>query len=960
MMYSYDNPCVSRKRTVKPKLLALAIASASAVTAGFTATAFAQNPEEDFIPEQLIITGTRIQRKDLISTSPVSTVSDEDIEITGTTNIDELLTRLPQIMPSTGGNTVTNGYDGGASINLRGLGEQRSLTLVNGRRFIPANVNGTVDINSIPTALIERVEIVTGGASAVYGSDAMSGVVNFIMKDDFEGLELSTQYGETGRGDGESWKFGLTMGGNFDNGKGNATLYAGYSKRGQIEQESRDWESNVNGITATGLIDSGSSRIPGGRIGGTKFTEDGDVSRYISAGPADGGDKYNFKPFQDLQSPLTRINLNASMHYDVTDSLRLFAEGSFINTRNTLSLAQQPFELVESVPANDPPTILNYVNHPFLAEGAKDYFRDNFDLGTGSDLVAGDGEATISSSILRRLVEFGSRIREADSNTYRILLGASGDLNDEHSFDVFYSGARLKTVQTLRNGVDENGYRQGVNAMVDPVTGETVCVDQSNGCVPVNMFGANNISPEAVDWLRLDLNNVTTYQLQNIGAVISGTLAELGAGSVGYAIGYDWREEKADLTPDNFLASGDAGYRALAATSGDFNVSEIFAEIDLPLLADRAGVNYLGVNAAARYSDYSTNVGGIFTYKTGIEYSPIPLLRFRTQYQRAVRAPNVGEMFNGGTVAFSIYTDYCNSATGDVATLCKNQGVSDPAAFQQDQNEVQFLVAGDENLAEEVADTYTIGVVFEPLAYLDITLDYYSIEIENYIGPFGNSATGIMKGCLGSLDANSDFCRSVSRNPNGQIGLINGSNVNNPFVKTSGIDLMANYGFDVRDGWLGFNLIANYVLENRILTHETADEINCVGVVGGSCPTGKNGAGNNTATPRYTVNLGASYSYGELITQLSARHIPAVEDFRGHISHAGPFEPNGFDSRTYLDVSFGLSLDDKYRIYGGINNLLDRDPPISGTQVTGFFTNTDTGTYDVNGRSFYLGMKALF
>ena len=910
--------------------------------------------------EEVVITGSRVKRKDLNSSSPVSSFGSEEIQFSGSSNIEDVLADLPQVLPSTGGNTVNNGYDGGATVNLRGLGETRSLTLVNSRRYVPGNISGAVDINSIPAGLVERVEIVTGGASAVYGSDAMSGVVNFILKDDFQGIETSAQYGITGRGDGESWRYDLLAGSNLDDGRGNATFYLSYDRRGQISQADREWESHINSVTPTGLAEFGSGFTPAGRIGSTLFTQNGDVRNFNGAPSSQGGDRFNYKPFQDLQSPLKRLNLATTMRYDINESIRFFAEGGFVNIKNRLTLAPQPIGLSEKT--DDPATIINYANHPFLAPGAKAYFADNFDLGVGSDVSAGDGIATVPSTIFLRLIEVGPRIRESDTNTYRILLGLSGDINENHDFELFYSDARSKLVQTLRNGMDENRIRQGVNATVN-ASGDVVCVDRSDGCVPINIFGANNISEAAADWVRLDLNNITTYQVQNVGAIFTGSLGNTGAGNIAYVLGLEWRDEKASLEPDNALAADDAGYRPLSSVNGGFEVSEVFAEVDFPLIEGRSRIDYLGLNAAARYSDYSTAVGGVSTYKLGTEYAPSASARIRAQYQRAVRAPNINELFNSGTAGIAVLTDFCEGATASVGMLCQAQGVGNPATFTADNVEIRFLESGNINLREETADTYTFGIVLEPMPNLDAALDYYKIEITDFVGPIGN-ASSIMSGCAASLDPNSEFCTRIERTGSGQIDRINVNLGNNPYVKTTGVDLAVNYAADADylaffadRASLNFSLIANYTFESSILGISSSKEIDCVGVIGGVCPAGKAIAANNVATPEYKLSLTTSYLNGPFMARISVNHIPAVEDFRMAVDNQGPFQPNGFGSRTYLNFGFSYDFEKGYKLYGGINNLLDKDPPQSGTQLTGFFTNTDPGTYDVNGRSFYIGFR---
>ena len=1036
-----------RNRLRRAALLGSAATFVVGVTsAAMTSSAVAQDDEQAAM-EQMVVTGSRIPRADIVANSPVSVVSGEEFELTGIVNTDQLLNTLPQVVPGLT-NTSNNPGDGTATVDLRGLGTQRTLVLVNGRRWIPSDgaATVTVDINTIPSPLIERVELLTGGASTTYGSDAVAGVVNFILKDDFEGLELNSTFGITDDGDSETWDINLTAGGNYGDGRGNAVVFVDYYKQEPTFQADRSFsevtcEDGGGDDTCAGvpgLVEGGSTSPPQARIlGGNAltvlpffdptFTPGPDDTNNYSFDPdgtirpfADPGDRFNYAPFNFLQVPLERWEIHGQTNYEVVDQyLDVYLEGTFVNTRSDQELAPTPAVLGNGSGSTVAPLLVN-LDNPFLQtqsigtataadvldrafgvdtngasgvitndNGTPDDETDDFPEINPAYLGDADGQISLPSLLQRRLLEVGSRRSLDTRNSWRVLLGGRGELDNGWQYDVYYSYSRMERTQRLENDASGLRFQQALLAQADPVTGEPVCIDPSNGCAPINPFGEGNISEAAADFIRVGATNVTTQQEQVLSATLAGDLMELPAGPLGFAIGAEYRAADLTFTPDTFLAAGDVlGFNASAPTSGRFDVWELFGEVAIPIISDVPFIDYLGVDAGIRYSDYSTGqVGGVWTYKTTGEWRPISDVKVRGGFQRAIRAPNVVELFQGAAQSFPGYTDPCDaSISGGSAAIqaaCLADGVpaSELTTFSQGNSQVQATVAGNPDLQEEEADTITVGAVWQPsqVPGLSVSVDYYSIEISDAIAAFGGGAPFVVIGCIAAGGNNGDpngFCDAYSRDPaSGEVQIVSTPNANISTLKARGVDFQIDYSFDLADfglgdnaGALDVNLYGAHRLENTFRANPDVPAIECAGFFGAPC--GQTVGGVSDPEWKFTARL--TYRQDAWTASLRWRYLSSTTDAR--ISQASALNAAGipfpdptpgipvaaleYDAEQYLDLTGTWDVTENLQLRAGINNLFDNSPPIVGDQQVQ--ANTDPSQYDVLGRRFFVSGKIRF
>ncbi len=1002
--------------------------------------------------EEVVVTGSRIVRKDLVSPSPISTVGAEEFQLTGAQNVEQVLATLPQTIPGFGGSSNNPG-NGTATVNLRGLGTTRTLVLVNGRRYLQSSQSGVVDLNTIPPSLIERVEVVTGGASAVYGSDALAGVVNFILKDDFEGLEVSGQYDTTTHGDAEKYTIDMTIGGNFDDGRGNATLFMSYAKRKPLLQGDRDFSSLSLGDSGadipagdttfgggSGLFSSGSSGIPGTRLfgsptldplGDTVFTSnaDGTVSttgdaddfalgRFNTDGSGSAftnADRFNYAPDNFLQLPQERWMMSSSAHYDISDKVTVYGEATFVSNRVPQELAPTPAFLGTLAVNVNSPFFDSIVRGTLGADGIRgnnvgfdgiagvnggadgiigrlsgadgdidtlgdnltqaqvdvailDDFNDDFNDDTGLEALDPDGDGIADLPFIgRRMVENGSRQSIDSRNGYRFLVGVRGEFSEGWNYDLSYNFSRLERSNLLNNDVSDSRFRQAVLVTDDGLA----CQDPSGGCAPLNVFGEGNISQAAIDFIKVGAANITTIQSQNIQALVSGSLGDLtGAGEVAVAFGAEYRSDSSNFRPDEFLSGGDVlGFNAGRATVGGFNVKELFGEVIIPLLSDSPGAESLEINLAARYSDYST-AGSIWSYAGGVTYSPVSDLLIRANYQRAVRAPTVSELFLGQANGFPGADDPCSdkiTAETDTA-LCIASGVAagNVGVFTQANTQIEGLFGGNPDLTEETADTYTVGAVFTPEAVpgLSVAVDYYNIEIENMISVLGGGVNNVLDLCFNKVkDANSPFCQAITRRPDGNVGVVQVLNANIASASTSGIDVQINYSTEVDWGFfdggstLNFAFVGTHVIENDTVPtvfpdNPELESLNdCEGNFGNIC---------GEPDPAYRFNLRTTLTNGPLTLSANWRWLDAVTDDQidnNGLAASDLIVPR-LKAENYFDLSFTYDLSDRYQLYGGARNLFANKPSFVGDSQEQ--ANTFPETYTLLGTRLFIGAKLRF
>jgi outer membrane receptor protein involved in Fe transport len=958
------------------KAVRLAIAAGVTTTAlAMPTMAFAADEAAEESVERIQVTGSRIKRQELTAVTPIISVDAQEFAISGNLNVEQKLAELPSTLPAFGPSSNNPG-DGSATVDLRGLGTSRTLVMVNGRRWIPSRQDGVVDLNTIPASLIENVEIITGGASAVYGSDALGGVVNFNMKDDFEGVEISALYDTTSEGDGQKYNLDLTMGGNFADDRGNAVVYIGYSKREPIFQGDRDFSdvALTEGTDANGnpaLVPGGSSGIPGTRVfGGPTLVggaHDGStLGRFNQDGTGniwqDPQDRFNYAPDNFLQLPQERYTMNAFSHFYINDETRIYAEMSFIHNEVPQELAPTP-AFVGSLEVNP--------NSAFFGQDVQDAMNalvpelDDDGEETGNMITALNADGNyVLPFIGRRMVENGSRQSLDTRDAMRILVGVDGYINDEWSYDVYYSRSQLDHTNLLNNDVSESRFRQAI--LVNDAG--TACADASGGCAPLNIFGEGNISQDAIDFINVGAANVTSITQEVFMANVSGTLPVTVPSAdepIGLVFGYEKRDDESSFRPDEFLSAGDVlGFNAGKATVGAYGSDELFAEVSIPLVANAPFAKDLSLWGAARYADYS-NIGNVTSFAGAVNWSINDMISTRIGYQQAVRAPNVSELFLGQSNGFPSATDPC-SADGfqagvtDVA-LCEATGVASGqvGVFSQANTQIEGLFGGNPDLTEETSDTFTVGIVVAPMEGLDFTLDYFNISIEDSISVLGGGVDNVLDICYNQVkDINSAFCQAVTRRGDSNVDVVNVLNENIAKLETSGIDFNITYNKEFDFGFAGNGSDLNIQFRSTFLdTFDVTpvvglDTVNeCAGYFGNTC---------GTPLAEFQANTRVNWTSGDLTLSALIRYISEVEDdsLLDPTVTADDLVVPTLDAEWYLDISANYHVNDALSVNFGINNILDTEPTPVGDQQSQ--ANTFPEVYTVLGPRLFISATYKF
>lgn len=927
--------------------------------------------------ETVTVTGSRIPRADLTSNSPVSVVGSEELRQSASLEVEQVLETLPQVV-GTFGASSNNPGTGTATVDLRGLGPSRTLVLVNGRRMVGAGTDGVVDLNSIPPALIDRVEVVTGGASAVYGSDAMAGVVNFIMKDNFEGLEFGGQVGGSEHGDSERYNIDLTIGSNFAEGRGNVVFYANYFDRAATYANARPWgrTSLVNAVDANGraflrpLVDADVNApqtrfsAPAMQTSASGLTDPfGTPIGSFGIVLTDGGwrarvpaDELSVSFDSTMQLPMERWQLWAMGSYEINEHVKFFSEVSYSNVQVTSVLSPVP------LPSALIPNFRIDLNNPYMSGSLRDFLTATLD-------PTGARNGIVPINLERSTREMGRRTNLDDRDVWRLVAGIEGDLQFGQGlhWEAFYNYGRNDNTQTQGGGIHLNRFQQ--TWLVDP-TNPAECADPSGpfgGCDVINVFDTGAMSQQTIDFLSVGMQNRTTVEQKQAGANIAGNLFHLPGGPLGVALGVEYREESAFFSPDNLYRTSEAVARSagLKPAGGEYDVSEVFGEVRVPIISDLPFAHYLGVEAGARYSDYST-AGAVNSFKYGGEWAPIRDLRFRGLIQRAVRAPNVIELYRGGDNTAPQARDFCDitaNPTQAEKDFCVVLGVPADAidTFQQESTQIRAIVGGNPNLEEETSDTWTVGFVYQPsfVPNLSLTVDYYDIEIEDAIAIFGGGLSPTITACRQDLSLSNPFCVPLTtRGDDGQLRDVPLLNQNIAVMKTSGIDFRVDYRYDLaRWGSLSWTLAGVHVKENSFQGSPVVAATDCAGYVGGGACT--------NADPKWRGVQRLSWDYGDMSVSLRHRYIGDVKNGRiaGALSTNSPI-PNvpvlELGAVSYFDLSASWDITDDYTIYGVVDNVFDKSPAIIGNTDGRGFVNTDSQTYDVIGRYFSVGAKVRF
>ena len=979
---------IQRKNFMRTALLGSTATLMAGAAMGVSGIAVAQGEEV----ETLIVTGSRIARADLSSVSPLSVVTAEEFRLSGAVNVEELLNTLPQTIPGFD-STSNNPGNGTAFINLRGLGSNRNLVLVNGRRFIPSGTGTTVDLNNIPSALIERVEVVTGGASAVYGSDAITGVVNFILKDDFEGIQIDYQYKVSDEGDGDIHSISAAWGGNFADGRGNVTVFANYWKRNPVFQGDRDFSTFAlsDGLIVAGSTDpdffngtpdpngvpgffaAGSAGIPGGGLVvieggvGAAFSLLCPTTNFLCRFDVDGSildfnspqDRFNYAPDNFLQLNGTRWTFTANANFEINQYINLYTELNFVNNLVDNELAPTPVFTTLSLD----------IDSPFFSADTQAKFAQ-LDNGISSG-TGGDG--FLVAFITRRNVEVGRRQSINDRNAYRVVIGFDGTLDNGWRYDAYYSFGRVGRLERQENNIFVARLRDALRTIPDPNNpGGIICSGTDPGCIPVNIFGEGNVDEAMAASIALPVSNYTR-NVEQIGSIsLTGDLFDLGSGPVGFAIGFEYRREFADFRPDFALSSGQAfGFNQAQPLKGKFELWELYLETIIPLLSDMPAVEMLEVSLAARFSDYTT-AGTVYTYAAGVNWDVVDGFRVRAGYQRAVRAPNISELFRGQGQNFPGAQDPCAAgnfqglvgANPNLAQACINNGVAASAVgvFVQTNSQIPALTGGNPDLGEETADTYTVGFVAQPnfLPGLNITLDYYNIEITDVITQFGGSVQNVVNTCLLTQggDPTSQFCQAIQRRGTGAVQIVTLANANAAVLSTEGFDIQIDYNLELSEFGLGDGsgnlsvfFLGTHVIDTTFISDEVSDPLQCAGNFGANC---------GQPDPHWRSSTRVTWSKGAVAVSGRWRYIGATndDDIENLGADATTLARPRIDAKHYFDLSFTYQYNEHFTIFGGIDNVFSNLPPILGTNQEQ--ANTFGRTYPTLGARFFVGGTARF
>ena len=969
----------TNSKLAKSIRLAMAFGAAStAMVASNAAVAQEAAADEEEAVEKIAVTGSRIRKADFVSNAPVATIGQEQFALTATVNTESLLNTLPQVVPGLD-RTSNNPGDGTATVDLRGLGTQRTLVLINGTRMVPNSSAGRVDINSIPTSLIEDVEVLTGGASAIYGSDAVAGVVNFILKDDFEGVETSVGYEVTDENDASIWSADFTIGGNFADGKGNVVFNMSYTDRDDLFQGDRDFSQTAlfddgNG----GLEPGGSSGIPGTSIfnggfgasgsnfapnsSGIVFNQDGSIREFVTSGQVN--DFYNYAPVNYIQLPQERHQMTALGQYEVSESLELYGRALFTDSRVPQQLAPTPIFQTSTFTVD---------GSPFITPEAQQILSDSIGDGVDTD---GDGiDDTATALVRRRLEEVGPRRVEETFSSYQFQVGLRGAIGDSSwTYDAYYQTGKVTNTTIQEGNVNRDRFNQSLLLATDAngqvildANGNPSCSDSSAngstlGCTPMNIFGEGNISQDAADFLKTAVAATGLFEQKIFAANISGDTEEwfeLPGGPIGIAVGYEHREDSFEFLASQDLAAGTiAGFNAQAPTFGKQTVAEYFAEAYLPILDGVAFAEELSVELAYRSADYNT-IGTVESFKVGGSWAPIDELRFRAGFNTAVRAPNIGELFSPRNEGFPGAADPCSDSGATdrseaVRQLCIATGVPanvvfsnaiDPASGQ-----VRALSGGNPSLKEEEADTLTIGFVAEPFEDFTFSLDYFDIEIEDAVAAFGGGANNILATCYDSSRAGSglggDFCNAVTRRADGTIDFVEAGSQNVASITLTGYDLIASYNTELSGGTLSVDYLGTYTEESDFLPFDgSPDLIECAGNFGANC---------GEPTPEYKHRMTFKWTADDFTAQLLWRYVGEVTDDDDDTDYT----VETISGHNYFDASGTYYISDNYRVTAGIDNLFDKKPPVIGGNDEQ--ANTYPATYDVFGRTYFVSFTATF
>lgn len=869
--------------------------------------------------DEIIVTGSRIQRSGFDAPTPTTVIGEAEIALGNRPSIAQVLNDAPQFRATSTPTTNAGGTTSGISTaDMRGLGAVRTLTLLNGHRF-----SGAQDLNTVPQSLVKRIDVVTGGASAAWGSGAVAGVVNIILDDDFTGWRMGAQTGLSSRGDGARYGADIAWGTDFAGGRGHFMVAGDYmDERGILSRKDRpNLEAGLFVHPTEGLKIVNDPNVTQAYNGGSilnnttgapynlVFNRDGSISPFplgsvTSGGQTIGGGGQNTYDYVAVSAPYKRINGFARASYDLTDSLKVWAQFSFHRMTGNYGLFP---ETLSPKTLTDPSTLIKPDN-AFLTQANRDRLaaagiNGTFHLGRFLDDLGPDRMLSLKYS--RRNLEGA--------------IGLEGSFGDGWKYNAYYDHGEIRINQRINNQRIKSRFANGLDSVLvgnTPTCRINADADQTNNdpnCVPINLFGNGNISDQALDWAFGGSQLIATIKLDAAGASLSGQPFATWAGPVDIAVGTDVRWEKQTTNYVDPLSKANAlSVLNSSATNGGFNVKEVFAEANVPLL-DVDGVARLEVNGAARYSDYSTS-GGIWSWKTGGTLRLVNDLLFRAVYSRDIRSPSIAEYFTTRSVGI-----------GTVLDPYRNDAV---------QNNVTVYGGGNKNLTPEISHTLTLGGSYSPhyIPGFRLSVDYYDIDIDNVITSI--SAQTLLKQCHDSKPNDPTCGGVVTRTSSGTIESLTNPVRNLANYNTQGIDIEASYRMALGDGNLSFRALANHVF------HLKVDGVDVAGIVGGETAF---------STPKWRGTATVAFDNADFGANVRVRYVDGgLYSVPPAVGKAPANNRNG--SRTYVDLGLQFKAG-PFTLFGNVNNLFDVDPPL---------TPYITPNYDVIGRYVSGGVKLNF
>ncbi len=947
---------------------------------------------EQSFAEEISVTGTLIPRPNLEGLSPVTVMGIEQVHYTGITRIEDLMATLPQAF-SGQNSTVANGSSGTATISLRGLGTYRTLVLINGRRMAPGDASGSYapDLNVIPGSMLKRVDVLTGGASSVYGTDAVAGVVNFVLDTDFEGMRGGIQYSffqhdnnnaiaqqinadsgfdyPTGNAtDGDAIDLNLAFGGKFADGRGHASAFITYRKIDAVTKSDRDYLNCSVAAGADGPFCGGSSTSPRGRF--IVYNRDGSLNGdYVLDWEGDGhsfrprtGEIFNYGPYNHIQRPDERWNSGAFVNYEWNEHAEGYMELIYMHNYTDAQIAPSGNFGVANQINCDNPMLSEQQYETICVNGG--YADDEY----------------VDTVTLRRNVEGAPRSNALGHNTFRLLAGVRGDINDQWSYDTYGMHAENNGYDSYNNDLNINRMQNALDVVGtrgDPSTYE--CRNGgADGCVPWNIYQQGAVDQAAIDYMSTVAVQYGTTITQVANATFTGDLEDYGWAmpsaneGMQMAIGMEFRSESMANMPDEVYRAGDAaGFGgATEVVSGRFTVAEVFVEALIPLVQDRTAMKDLTLELGYRYSDYSTT-GGQSTWKTQISWAPIPDFKIRAGYNVAIRSANIFEMFRPQGFNLSGSEDICanDSTTGlPTATLeeCMRTGVTEAqygTIFENPAGQYNTLEGGNPNLTPEQADTLTVGLVITPEALpgFTATLDYYDIQITETIGSLG--ADDIITTCARQGDP--ALCSLIHRDRNGTLWATTEGYTESTFqnigeLGNKGVDVSVAYMWTMGNaGLLSADIVGTFLLEDTFSNPLTSYD--CVGYYGFQCGQPRSDW-RHRARVTWETNFNTVFSLGWRMVGEAEIDDASPDPDLANEGNMETWEINDVaktNAYHYFDLVATYNFTDGIQWTLGINNLLDKEAPLWPDLADDTGINT-YATYDPLGRYIHTSLRFNF